>query len=79
MGSQISLLSLQSCDNGFADITAIITDAPAYIKSGGWLLLEHGHSQAAGTRNIMLDQGFITIDTIKDLSGNDRVTLGQLA
>ena len=71
--------ALQSCDNGFADITAIITDAPAYIKSGGWLLLEHGHSQAAGTRNIMLEQGFITIDTIQDLSGNDRVTLGQLA
>ncbi len=69
--------ALQSCDNGFADITAIINASPAYLQPNGWLLLEHGHTQARRTRDIMLKQGFGNIETVPDLSGNDRVTFGQ--
>ena len=71
--------ALQSCDDGFADITAIITDSRPYLKAGGWLLLEHGHSQGTNTRNIMQENGFSNVETMHDLSGNDRVTLGQQA
>ena len=73
------ITALQSSSNGFADITAIIKESPTYLGCGGWLLLEHGHSQASKTRNIMQAQGFRNIDTVKDLSGNDRVTRGQKA
>ena len=69
--------ALRSCDNGFGDITAIIKDAPAYLHTGGWLLLEHGHSQGQHTRDLMLERGFRQVTTEQDLSGNDRVTLGQ--
>jgi len=69
--------ALRSCDNGFSDITAIIKDAPAYLHAGGWLLLEHGHSQGRRTRDTMLERGFRQVTTEQDLSGNDRVTFGQ--
>ncbi len=69
--------ALRSCDNGYGDITAIINAAPAYLHPGGWLLLEHGHSQARHTRDLMLERGFRQVTTEQDLSGNDRVTLGQ--
>lgn len=69
--------ALRSCDNGFADITAIIHTSQAYLQINGWLLLEHGHTQAIRTRDIMLNQGFNNIQTVQDLSGNDRVTMGQ--
>ena len=69
--------ALRSCDSGFGDITAIIKEAPAYLRTGGWLLLEHGHSQGQHTRDLMLERGFRQVTTEQDLSGNDRVTLGQ--
>jgi len=69
--------ALRSCDSGFGDITAIIKEAPAYLHAGGWLLLEHGHSQGRRTRDIMLERGFRQVTTEQDLSGNDRVTFGQ--
>ena len=69
--------ALRSCDNGFGDITAIINEAPAYLRTGGWLLLEHGHSQGRQTRDTMLERGFRQVTTEQDLSGNDRVTFGQ--
>ena len=69
--------ALRSCDNGLGDITAIIKDAPVHLHTGGWLLLEHGHAQGQHTRNLMLERGFRQVTTEQDLSGNDRVTLGQ--
>ncbi len=69
--------ALRSCDNGFADITAIIEQASDYLATGGWLLLEHGHLQGSQTRRLMLEREFTQIETVKDYSGNDRVTLGK--
>ena len=69
--------ALRSCDNGFGDITAIINSAQAWLTAGGWLLLEHGYTQGPRTRELMLAQGFSQVTTEQDLSGNDRVTLGQ--
>ncbi len=71
--------ALRSCDNGFADITAIIKEAPEYLQSNGWLLIEHGHTQGQRTRELMLENHFSQVETIKDLANNDRVTLGQKA
>jgi len=71
------LTALQSSDNGIGDITAIIKASPEYLLTGGWLLLEHGHTQGRQTRDLMMQQGFSRVTTETDLSGRDRVTLGQ--
>ena len=68
--------ALRSCENGFADITAIISQSSDFLMSGGWLLLEHGHTQGEGTRELMSQHHFSQVETLKDIVGNPRVTLG---
>ena len=66
--------ALIASDNGFSDIKRIAKDAQAYLKSNGALYLEHGFEQAKGVRDILSRLGYQSIETIKDFSGNDRVT-----
>ena len=73
------LAALRSCENGFADITAIISGAQPFLCDDGWLLIEHGNRQGAQSRELMQSHHFRQVETIKDLSQNDRVTLGQKA
>ena len=59
-------------------VTAIVRDAPAHLRPGGWLLLEHGWEQGEAVRALLRDAGFFDIATERDLEGRDRVTLGRL-
>lgn len=49
------------------------------LLEGGWLALEHGWNQGPATRAILLDAGYIKVETLKDLQGHERVTLGEKA
>lgn len=69
--------ALTSGQDGLNDIRLIIARAPHYLNDGGWLLLEHGYNQAAAVQRLMRDHGFSHIETIQDLAGIDRVTLGM--
>lgn len=62
---------------GFADLEWIMDHARAYLRSGGWLMLEHGFSQGEQTRSFMQQCGYSAIETCRDLAGCERVTLGQ--
>lgn len=66
-------------NNGLADLDHISANAAAYLREQGWLLLEHGYDQGAAVRALMLDNGFIDVETRRDLGGNERVTWGQKA
>ena len=70
--------ALSSEESGIADIRTIITQAPAHLILGGWLLLEHGFEQAAAVRALLTTNGFQNVRTLQDLNGLDRVTLGHL-
>ena len=69
--------ALISPGRGLADIRLIATQAAVTLKTGGWLLLEHGHTQAPAVVDILRNLSFLDIRTHRDLSGNDRVTLGR--
>lgn len=69
--------ALASGPDGLADIRAIIATAPSYLKSGGWLLFEHGYDQAEAMVAVMEQGGFSAIEQHRDLAGIVRVTLGQ--
>lgn len=71
------LSALTAEDDGLADLQKIISQASQYLVDSGWLLLEHGHAQGQAVRDLMHQAGFSSVDTIKDLAGLDRVTLGQ--
>lgn len=69
--------ALSSGADGLEAIREIVSGAPAHLRPGGWLLLEHGWDQGEAVRGLMLRAGFVEVATVGDLEGRDRVTLGQ--
>ena len=47
------LQALASGSDGLDDIRTIVAQAPARLAPGGWLLLEHGHDQAAAVSTLL--------------------------
>lgn len=63
--------------DGLDDIRQIVTQAPAALQPGGWLLLEHGHDQAAAVRALLGARGFQSIGSRNDLTGIERCSGGR--
>ena len=64
------------CD-GLDSLKAIIRAAPPFLASQGWLLLEHGCTQASEVRRLLRNRGFCSITTRRDWSGLERITGAQ--
>ena len=62
--------------NGMMHIGTLIDGAPAHLKAGGWLLMEHGHDQSAATRALLERAGWQQVQSWTDLAGIERVTGG---
>jgi release factor glutamine methyltransferase len=71
------LQALASGADGLDDIRAIVAQAPAHLRPGGWLLLEHGHDQAPAVRALLAAAGFIQVQSRNDLAGIARCSGGQ--
>ena len=65
-------------ENGLADLECIIAGAPDHLVPDGWLLLEHGHDQAAWARQRLSIAGFSEVQTVRDLAGIERCTGGRV-
>lgn len=70
------LAALASGADGLDDIRAIITQAPARLAPGGWLLIEHGWDQAAAVQALLRAAGFSDVQSRNDLAGIARCTGG---
>ena len=64
--------------DGLTAIRAIIAAAPKHLESGGWLLFEHGYDQGEATRLCLAAAGFEQVQTLRDLSGQERISGGVL-
>ena len=73
------LQALASGLDGLDDIRSIIEQAPAHLKPGGWLLLEHGHDQAEAVRALFTQTGWQNTQSRRDLAGTERCTGAQAA
>ncbi len=71
------LQALASGADGLDDIRQIISQAPAHLSPGGWLLLEHGYDQAAAVRELLLESGYESVQSRRDLSGIERCSGGR--
>ncbi len=60
--------------NGFADIIHIASQARSYLTDHGMLFIEHGFQQGMQIRKLLTDLSYQEIQTVKDLSGHERVT-----
>jgi release factor glutamine methyltransferase len=68
--------ALVSGADGLDDIRQIVQDAPTHLAEGGWLLLEHGHDQAAAVRQLLETRGFAEVQSRDDLAGIARCSGG---
>ena len=70
-------LALVAGEDGLAALRGIIRAAPGHLEPGGWLLLEHGATQAAAVAGALVARGFAQVRSHQDLAGRERMTEGQ--
>ena len=70
-------LALVAGEDGLAALRGIIRSAPDRLGPGGWLLLEHGATQAAAVAGALVARGFAQVRSHRDLAGRERMTEGQ--
>ena len=70
-------IALVSGKTGFEDIDKIIQDSQRTLKKNGWLLFEHGWEQGPQSQQKLKQAGYQNVMLLKDLNGNDRVSIGQ--
>lgn len=72
------ITALVSGEDGLDAIREISQEAKAYLKPGGYLLIEHGFLQGPSVCKIFAQDGYERIRTIQDLAEHERVTVGQV-
>lgn len=71
--------ALTDGDTGLTALAHIVSEAAGHLRSGGALMLEHGHDQAAEVRRLMTQAGFIGVVSVPDLAGIERVSIGHVS
>lgn len=71
------LSALASGLDGLDDIRRISNEAKEHLTPGGWLMFEHGYNQALSVRQLLQQAGFFDVESLRDLSGIERVTIGH--
>jgi release factor glutamine methyltransferase len=71
--------ALVSADDGYGDLQLLIDQARRALRPGGWLLLEHGWTQAPAVRARLAVAGYQQIGSSTDLGGHERVSFGCVA
>ena len=69
--------ALVSGPDGLDAIREICREAPAHLRPGGWLLLEHGIGQDGAVRTLLELAGLEDVQTWPDLAGIPRVSGGK--
>ncbi len=70
--------ALASGKDGLDDLRIIIRESKNHLSQQGWLLVEHGYNQGEAVKQLFIENGYVSLSTLKDYSGNDRISIGQL-
>ena len=71
-------MALDGGKDGLDFYRRIAREAPAYLKRGGWLLLEIGFDQGQEVPDLLSGRGFTDVRVIKDYADNARVVSAYL-
>jgi release factor glutamine methyltransferase len=69
--------ALISGEDGMDDIKTILSQAGAYLKPGGRVVIEHGYDQGELVEKCMLDNHFTHIQTLHDLQNHPRISVAE--
>jgi release factor glutamine methyltransferase len=70
-------MALTDGADGLVFYRQIIQESVRFIEPDGHLLLEHGYQQGHAIRGLLHDHHFSHIQTQVDISGNERMSMGQ--
>ncbi len=70
-------LALDGGRDGLDLIKKIIKQAPEYLNTNGWLIIEAGDSQMDEMKILMIERGYKDLYISKDLAGLDRIIVGR--
>jgi release factor glutamine methyltransferase len=59
-------------EEGLADLRRILTDAPQFLRAGGWVLCETGIDQHAALAELSAKLGYAESAGLPDMSGRPR-------
>jgi release factor glutamine methyltransferase len=62
--------------DGLQAYRILIRDSVGFLNPRGVVLLEHGYQQKSALQSLLLQYGYSGLQTLTDLGGNDRVTIG---
>lgn len=69
-------LALSGGQDGLDFVRRIVAEAPAFLDEGGVLAIEIAAGQSPAAREIFEAEGFVAIETTRDLGGHERVVSG---
>ena len=69
-------LALDGGPDGMRVLRRLIAEAPAFLRPGGWLVMEIGEEQAGALASLMAAEGFSAIGARRDLRGVERYIEG---
>lgn len=73
------IIALDGGKSGLEMYENIISEAYKYLANNGLVFFEIGYNQAKDVEKILIDNNYIDIEVIKDLSGNDRIIKAKLS
>lgn len=71
------ITALVSGEDGLTAIRKIIIEARRYLKTKGWLVLEHGYNQKNSVANLLEEHHYNSITSVTDLAGHPRVAIAR--
>lgn len=71
-------IALTDSRNGLTIIEKIVKDAPNFLKSEGFLLMEIGFNQAESVQKMFSSEIWQTVDVLPDLQGIPRMVKAQI-
>ena len=63
--------------DGLKHIREIIEKAPLFLKEKGWIILENHFDQGEKVKQLLIKNGFTSVEILKDFSGIGRFTIGR--
>ncbi len=69
--------ALVAGEDGLDALRSIVAQAPAYLRVGGWLLLEHGYDQGEAVPNLLRQRGFVDVSDHRDAAHLSRASAGR--
>ena len=70
-------MALDGGPDGMRVLRRLIAESPAFLRPGGWLVMEIGEDQAGALASLMAAEGFSGIGARRDLRGVERYIEGR--